>query len=169
MARRAELISGPERQEQQQAPVERWPGEAPGTEARQCEGAKAGWPEGLQGKDTVPFRRARPCREPFPLRLQPLRPRAGRGDVGRGRDALRSGPSGTVPLVVVDHIVHCRACPHCQPETGAPFPWGVTAPARPEPDGACGLSRRMPTDSGEAPAGPLRCHPPVHRKHACES
>jgi len=33
MARQAELISGPERQEQQQAPVERWIAEAPGTKA----------------------------------------------------------------------------------------------------------------------------------------
>ncbi|MCY4307248.1 MAG: hypothetical protein OXC57_03130 [Rhodobacteraceae bacterium] len=52
-----------------------------------------------------------------------------------------------------------------------PFPLGChcTGTARPEPDGACGLSRRMPTDSGEAPAGPLRCHPPVHRKPTCSS
>ncbi|MCY4183830.1 MAG: hypothetical protein OXC82_12210 [Rhodobacteraceae bacterium] len=76
MARRAELISelerrlGLEQYQQQQAPVERWPGEALGTKTRQCEGTKVGWTE---GKDTVPFRQARPCREPFPLQLQPLR------------------------------------------------------------------------------------------------
>ena len=34
------------------------------------------------------------------------------------------------PLVVVDHIVHCRACSHCQLEIGAPFPGGVTAPVQ---------------------------------------
>jgi len=36
---------------------------------------KAGWPEGPQGKDTVPFRRARQCREPFLFQPHPLRPR----------------------------------------------------------------------------------------------
>jgi len=34
------------------------------------------------------------------------------------------------PLVVVDHIVHCRACSHCQLEIGALFPGGVTAPVQ---------------------------------------